>query len=180
MASSRVGLRIRTFIVLVRGTATRASITGIENARVLPVPVCAVATTSRPSMSGGMACAWTGVGVTNSFLSRLFRNAEQRLSSEKCCIHCVRFSLRRTGTLSVFRIAALGNTRASKRGVRRVCRIECALQKLSGCGVGPAQNHCYWNPADYREYLAKAFDRNEKAHQIVTQSENIPLDWHYR
>src|SRR5665213_1321247 len=108
MASSRVGLRIRTFIVLVRGTAARASITGIENARVLPVPVCAVATTSRPSMSGGMACAWTGVGVTNSFLSRLFRNAEQRLSSEKCCIDCVGFFLRRTGTLSVFRIAALG------------------------------------------------------------------------
>src|SRR5436190_6667332 len=93
MASSRVGLRIRTFIVFVRGTAARASITGIANARVLPVPVCAVATTSRPSMSGGMACAWTGVGVTNSFLSRLFRNAEQSLSSEKCFINCVRFFL---------------------------------------------------------------------------------------
>jgi len=33
-----------------------------------------------------MACAWTGVGVTNSFLARLFRNAEQRLSSEKSFI----------------------------------------------------------------------------------------------
>src|SRR5580698_8129333 len=93
MASSRVGLRISTFIVLVRGMAARASISGIENARVLPVPVCAVATTSRPSMSGGMVCAWTGVGVTNSFLSRLFRNAEQRLSSEKCFINCARFFL---------------------------------------------------------------------------------------
>ena len=40
-----------------------------------------------------MACAWTGVGVTNSFVSRLFRKAEQRLSSEKCCIICVRFFL---------------------------------------------------------------------------------------
>src|SRR5450631_4525977 len=93
MASSRVGLRIRTFIVLVRGTAARASITGIANARVLPVPVCAVATTSRPSMSGGIACAWTGVGVTNSFLARLFRNAEQRLSSEKCFIDYVQIFL---------------------------------------------------------------------------------------
>src|SRR5271168_2673461 len=91
MASSRVGLRIRTFIVLVRGTAARASINGIENARVLPVPVCAVATTSRPSMSGGMACAWTGVGVTNSFRARLFRKAEQRLSSVKCFIDYVQF-----------------------------------------------------------------------------------------
>src|SRR5579871_594522 len=109
MASSRVGLRIRTFIVLVRGTAARASITGIENARVLPVPVCAVATTSRPSMSGGIACAWTGVGVTNSFLWRLFRNAEQRLSSEKCFINCVRFLLREPDRLSLFRIAVLRN-----------------------------------------------------------------------
>src|SRR5271157_6514281 len=91
MASSRVGLRIRTFIVLVRGTAARASITGIENARVLPVPVCAVATTSRPSMSGGMACAWTGVGMKNSFLARFFCKAEQRLSSVKWFIDCVQF-----------------------------------------------------------------------------------------
>jgi len=36
-----------------------------------------------------MACAWTGVGVTNSFLARFFRNAEQRLSSEKYCITVV-------------------------------------------------------------------------------------------
>src|SRR6185312_1111933 len=85
MASSRVGLRIRTFIVLVRGAAARASSTGMENARVLPVPVCAVTTTSRPSIMGGIACACTGVGVTNWFLSRLLRNAEQRLRSEKCC-----------------------------------------------------------------------------------------------
>src|SRR5277367_3797964 len=93
MASSRVGLRIRTFILLVRGTAARDSITGIENASVLPVPVCAVATTSRPSISGGIACAWTGVGVTNSFLARLFRNAEQRLSSEKSFIDYVQIFL---------------------------------------------------------------------------------------
>src|ERR1019366_2865701 len=71
--------------------AARASMTGMANARVLPVPVCAVATTSRPSSSGGMAWAWTGVGVTNSFLARLFRNAEQRLSSVKWFIDCVRF-----------------------------------------------------------------------------------------
>jgi hypothetical protein len=36
----------------------------------------------------------------------LFRNAEQTLRSEKCFINCARFFLRRTGTLSVFRIAA--------------------------------------------------------------------------
>ena len=38
-----------------------------------------------------MACAWTGVGVTNSFLSRLFCNAEQRLSSVKWFIDRVYF-----------------------------------------------------------------------------------------
>ena len=36
---------------------------GRVNAAVLPVPVCAEATTSRPSSTRGMACSWTGVGV---------------------------------------------------------------------------------------------------------------------
>jgi hypothetical protein len=40
-----------------------------------------------------MACAWTGVGTTNSFLARLFRSAEQRLSSEKCFIDYVQIFL---------------------------------------------------------------------------------------
>ncbi len=40
-----------------------------------------------------MACAWTGVGTTNSFLARLSTNAEQRLSSEKCFIDYVQIFL---------------------------------------------------------------------------------------
>lgn len=36
---------------------------GIRKASVLPVPVCAVASTSLPSSAGGIADAWTGVGV---------------------------------------------------------------------------------------------------------------------
>ena len=36
---------------------------GIRKLRVLPVPVEAVARMSSPSRAGGMAPAWTGVGV---------------------------------------------------------------------------------------------------------------------
>jgi hypothetical protein len=36
---------------------------GITNAAVLPVPVCAHPITSFPLIAGGMAKAWIGVGV---------------------------------------------------------------------------------------------------------------------
>jgi len=90
-----------------------------------------------------MVCAWTGVGVTNSFLSRLFRNAEQRLSSEKCFINCVRFFLRRTGTFVSFRIAALRKCLRleTRRSQSRPCRIHCVFQKLPGYGVVGSQNN---------------------------------------
>ncbi len=37
---------------------------GRAKAAVLPVPVWAMPHRSRPSMAGGIACAWIGVGVT--------------------------------------------------------------------------------------------------------------------
>ena len=37
--------------------------TGIRNASVLPVPVCAVASTSLPASAVGIAAACTGVGI---------------------------------------------------------------------------------------------------------------------
>lgn len=37
---------------------------GTANAAVLPVPVCARPTTSRPSSSGGMVAAWIGDGFS--------------------------------------------------------------------------------------------------------------------
>jgi hypothetical protein len=64
----------------------------------------------------------------------LFRNAEQRLSSEKCCINCVRFFLRRTGTLSVFRIAALGRY---TRLETVTCRHTGLGSSLKDCGTRP-------------------------------------------
>ena len=37
---------------------------GSANAAVLPVPVCAWPSTSRPSSSGGIAASWIGDGVS--------------------------------------------------------------------------------------------------------------------
>ena len=43
--------------------STRRWIDGSTNAAVLPVPVCAMPSRSRPSSTVGIACAWIGVGV---------------------------------------------------------------------------------------------------------------------
>src|SRR5882724_6142756 len=48
---------------------------GRAKARVLPVPVWAVAIMSRPSNAGGIACACTGVGSIQPFLARLILSA---------------------------------------------------------------------------------------------------------
>ena len=59
---------------------------GRTNASVLPVPVCAVATTSRPASAGSMACAWTGVGSTKPCFARLLFRRAERGNSEKLFI----------------------------------------------------------------------------------------------
>ncbi len=41
----------------------KISIIGSTNAAVLPVPVWAQPSTSRPISTTGIACAWIGVGV---------------------------------------------------------------------------------------------------------------------
>src|SRR5438445_8148510 len=64
MANSRVGTRTSAAIPGVLSLRS-FSITGIRNASVLPVPVCAVARTSLPSSACGIAAACTGVGVIN-------------------------------------------------------------------------------------------------------------------
>ncbi len=62
-ASSRVGSRIR-----LRGMRARAreperiSSIGRVKPAVLPVPVCAAPSTSRPISTTGIACSWIGVG----------------------------------------------------------------------------------------------------------------------
>ena len=64
-ASSRVGSRIseRGMRALARPLARMSSIGRVKPA-VLPVPVWAQPSTSRPISTTGMACSWIGVGVT--------------------------------------------------------------------------------------------------------------------
>src|SRR5262245_43622720 len=63
-----------------------SSMAGMRNARVLPVPVCAVAITSLPASACGIAAACTGVGTENfAALSRAFNDGDTE-SSEKLCI----------------------------------------------------------------------------------------------
>src|SRR6266850_1862864 len=64
IANSRVGTRTSAAIPGVL-SLSNFSITGIRNASVLPVPVCAVASTSLPSRACGIVAACTGVGVVN-------------------------------------------------------------------------------------------------------------------
>ncbi len=60
-ASSRVGVMTRARVVP-RGLSISWCRIGSRNAAVLPLPVTALARTSRPAMAGGMASAWMGVG----------------------------------------------------------------------------------------------------------------------
>jgi hypothetical protein len=86
IASSRVGTSTSAEIPRVLCFAS-FSITGIRNASVFPVPVCAVAIKSFPSRACGIAAACTGVGTRNfaafsrSFIDGLTENSE-KLRSE--------------------------------------------------------------------------------------------------
>src|SRR5260370_30187838 len=89
MASSRVGSRMRARmgprLPLVLGTevASRRWIIGTRKLRVLPVPVEAVARMSLPSRAGGMALAWTGVGVVKPALVRRLLSESEMLKPVK-------------------------------------------------------------------------------------------------
>ena len=67
LASSRVGDSTRTRQARGLGLASdsiRRPRIGSEKAAVLPVPVCAMPSRSRPASTCGMAPAWMGVGVS--------------------------------------------------------------------------------------------------------------------
>jgi len=66
---------------------------GIKKPSVLPVPVCAVASTSRPSRAGGMQPACTGVGVTNLLASSRAIKAGERENSENCVVKIKSFPI---------------------------------------------------------------------------------------
>src|SRR5271155_1000084 len=86
MASSRVGLRITALTPVSMGCFNNDSSRGRTNASVLPVPVCAVATTSRPSSAGGIDSDCTGVGVTKPFCARFVCRTADTGNSEKVFI----------------------------------------------------------------------------------------------
>jgi len=88
MASSWVGTSTSASTFL-PALAARRSITGIRNARVFPVPVCAVATTSLPCRAGGIASAWTGVGVRKFAAASLCCNPADRENSENVLMRIV-------------------------------------------------------------------------------------------
>src|ERR1700735_4171825 len=89
MASSRVGSRMsermgpRLPLVLGAEVESMRWIIGMRKLRVLPVPVEAVARMSLPSSAGGMALAWTGVGVVKPALVRRFFIESDMLKSVK-------------------------------------------------------------------------------------------------
>src|ERR1700749_1508982 len=79
---ARIGPRLP--LVLGAEVASRRWIIGIRKLRVLPVPVEAVARMSLPSRAGGMALAWTGVGVVKpALVRRLFRESEMLKSVKR-------------------------------------------------------------------------------------------------
>lgn len=61
-ASSRVGERMRARAPEAREAFSRSK-RGMRKAAVLPEPVLAIATTSRPSSSSGTVFLWIGVGT---------------------------------------------------------------------------------------------------------------------
>ena len=59
---------------------------GNAKAAVLPVPVWAMARTSRPAITSGIACAWIGVGVVCSRSASARCRVSARPSSENSCL----------------------------------------------------------------------------------------------
>ena len=69
------------------GCASIFSIIGIRKLSVLPVPVEAVARMSAPSSAGGIAPAWTGVGVVKlAAARRCLSESEMLKSAEVDCL----------------------------------------------------------------------------------------------
>src|SRR5580704_18020417 len=102
-------------------------IIGRTNASVLPVPVCAVATTSRPASAGSIDWAWTAVGSVKPFLNRLLFTRAEIENSEKLFIFCLR---RRIDN----RLPVKGERLADQ--LRVVCRVQQARGGMVRVGGG--------------------------------------------
>ncbi len=60
---------------------------GIQNAAVLPVPVCAEPSISLLCKAKGIVCAWTGVGFEKFILARAKFKFSERLRLSKLFIN---------------------------------------------------------------------------------------------
>ena len=123
IANSRVGLSTTARILPVPGLSMLVSIRsiiGIANARVFPVPVCAVATTSWPASAGGIACACTGVGVTKRCFARLPCSTGLKVRFENSFIPSFR-SIREQRPAGV--LLWIGNTCRSRSPRKRNSRV---------------------------------------------------------
>src|ERR1700735_3411844 len=88
IASSRVGLNMRARTPERDVSFSMELMIGRTNASVFPVPVWAVATTSRPASAGSIDWACTAVGSVKPFLNRLLFTRAERVNSEKLFIYC--------------------------------------------------------------------------------------------
>ena len=87
-ASSRVGTKIKALTRLCRPAggswfSARACKTGRQNASVLPEPVSAETSTSRPASTRAIAWACTGVGVSKPWSASARRRVGDRPRKEK-------------------------------------------------------------------------------------------------
>ena len=78
--SSRVGVRMSARVVR-RGLPISRWRIGSTKAAVLPLPVAAQASTSRPASAGGIACSWIGVGRAKP--SSRIAAQQQRIETER-------------------------------------------------------------------------------------------------
>ena len=129
-ASSRVGAS--TSALAMRGSGLpglprRWWASGRPKANVLPVPVCARPSTSRPSSASGMARLWMGVGSVSPLRSRAVRSLFARPSSENVMNILSGGDKPRSATVG---------SRAWVNGPRERCLEPCVmgnLMKLAPC-----------------------------------------------
>src|ERR1700682_240312 len=90
LASSRVGQRTKATVRRWSSSRAHSSTIGITKAAVLPLPVGACTSASRPASSGGMASACTGVGSVIPILRSPASVGALRFSASNVSVkHCL-------------------------------------------------------------------------------------------
>ncbi len=166
IASSRVGSRMSALATLVCDFCS-CSMMGMRKLSVLPVPVCAVANTSRPSRAGGMAPTCTGVRVMKFALaSRCLSvaeigNAENSFKINPLLpVSCETWSAVHLRTASPVRrykikarLAAMRRHEDHRRLRPSGCRNSALMTALRSMRFVALQRGC-WRLAKHRPYTA--------------------------